>query len=199
MGFPRKRVRAIRIRRGPDGSAFQQCESCGLSVAISLADMHACGATRVSIKKPRTQRRSDTGKEHRVENSQDFTRFQDQPRSAFRLFMEQFAKTCHDGDEIDVDRRGFETWRNMSKMERQPYELRAEKICSAYLNCLMEEENNMPKVNDEAESVEVNNYEESYEDVTCSDDSDGFLRCSHESKNLSSYLKWKLKHTWLFC
>ncbi|VFQ77497.1 unnamed protein product [Cuscuta campestris] len=144
----------------PSPTELIKSESCGLSVAISLADMHECGATRVLIKKPRTQLRSATGEEYRVETSEDFARFQDQPRSAFRLFMEEFAKTCPDGDEIDVDRRGFETWRNMSKMERQPYELRAEKIYSAYLKGLIEEENNMPKVNDEAESVEVKNYEE---------------------------------------
>ncbi|VFQ81444.1 unnamed protein product [Cuscuta campestris] len=75
--------------------------------------------TRVSIKKTRTQGRSDNGKEHRFENSEDFARLQDQPRSAFwscNFFWEEFANTGHDGDEIDVDRRGFETWRNMSKM-----------------------------------------------------------------------------------
>ncbi|KAL6123488.1 hypothetical protein ACLB2K_076010 [Fragaria x ananassa] len=36
----RKRVRAI--PRAPDGSAFQNCNKCGVSVAVALAGMHEC-------------------------------------------------------------------------------------------------------------------------------------------------------------
>ncbi|CAH9139693.1 unnamed protein product [Cuscuta epithymum] len=189
MVAPRKRVHAVHIRRGPDGSAFQQCESCGLSVAIALADLHECGGKRDATNKAKTQCLSKEKKGLKSRNGEEL-RFQDQPRSAFRLFMEEFEKTCHDENEIDVDRRGFQTWRNMSKMERKPYEVRAANICSAYLKCLIEEENNIMRVNDEADSAEVRNYDE---------DSDGFLRYdSDESKSLSSYLNWKSKHEWLF-
>nr|GMC96632.1 high mobility group B protein 3-like isoform X1 [Ipomoea batatas] len=191
MAYPRKRIHALPIRRGPDGSAFQKCESCGLSVAIALADMHECGAGRV-VKKAKTQCGAKTRKE--PSKNGDEMRFQGQPRSAFRLFMEEFVKKCKDGNAIDVDRGGFETWRCMSKKERQPYELQARKICSDYWQCLIMEENNMPLVDDEADSAEVGKYDKNYKDYMCSDDYDDsgeFLNFySDESEGLNSHVKW---------
>nr|GMD00537.1 CBL-interacting protein kinase 18-like [Ipomoea batatas] len=163
-------------------------ESCGLSVAIALADMHECGAGRV-VKKAKTQCGAKTRKE--PSKNGDEMRFQGQPRSAFRLFMEEFVKKCKDGNAIDVDRGGFETWRCMSKKERQPYELQARKICSDYWQCLIMEENNMPLVDDEADSAEVGKYDKNYKDYMCSDDYDDsgeFLNFySDESEGLNSH------------
>ncbi|VFR00013.1 unnamed protein product [Cuscuta campestris] len=86
-------------------------ESCGLSVAISLADMHECGATRVSINAGAIPEKNIGLKTVKISPG-----FRINPDLHFGYSWRSFAKTCHDGDEIDVDRRGFETSRNMSKM-----------------------------------------------------------------------------------
>ncbi|RYR45972.1 hypothetical protein Ahy_A07g031741 [Arachis hypogaea] len=39
---PRARKRVFPLLRAPDGSAFQKCGTCGVSVAIALADIHDC-------------------------------------------------------------------------------------------------------------------------------------------------------------
>lgn len=31
------------------------------------------------------------------------------------LCREEFVKTCKDGNEIEIDKKGCETWKNMSK------------------------------------------------------------------------------------
>ncbi|KAL0341219.1 UNVERIFIED_CONTAM: hypothetical protein Sradi_4638700 [Sesamum radiatum] len=164
---PRKRVLAI--RRGPDGSAFQKCESCGLTVAIALADMHDCGIKKITKKKRKTQ--CGSGK---IEGQ----RIQDQPRSAFHFFMEEFIKTCKDGNEIEIDKKGCETWKNMSKEERRPFVLEADKLNSAYVKLLLKEESEMQWVDDEADSGDVGKYDETYEDsdIYCygSESSDGY-------------------------
>ncbi|KAI3458442.1 hypothetical protein Pfo_015105 [Paulownia fortunei] len=162
----RKRVHAI--RRGPDGSAFQKCESCGLSVPIALDDMHECKIKINVRKKLKSQFENGNVKEQRI---------QDQPRSAFRFFMEEFIKTCKDGNEVEIDKKGFETWKTMSKEERLPFLLQADKVNSAYVKLLHKEESEMQWVDDEADSAEVGKYDENYEDydMYCdSESSDGF-------------------------
>ncbi|KAL0452666.1 UNVERIFIED_CONTAM: hypothetical protein Slati_1244700 [Sesamum latifolium] len=145
---PRKRVLAI--RRGPDGSAFQKCESCGLTVAIALADMHECGVKKITKKK--------------------------HDRLAF--CREEFIKTCKGGNEIEIDKKGCETWQNMSKEERRPFVLQADKLNSAYVKLLLKEESEMQWVDDEADSGDVGKYDETYEDSDIyrydSESSDGF-------------------------
>ncbi|XP_011084847.1 high mobility group B protein 7 [Sesamum indicum] len=164
---PRKRILAI--RRGPDGSAFQKCESCGLTVAIALVDMHECGLKKITKKKRKTQ--CGSGK---LEGQ----RIQDQPRSAFHFFMEEFIKTCKDGNEIEIDKKGCETWKNMSKEERRPFVLEADKLNSAYVKLLLKEESEMQWVDDEADSGDVGKYDETNEDsdIYCygSESCDGF-------------------------
>ncbi|XP_062092424.1 high mobility group B protein 2 [Humulus lupulus] len=106
----RKRVRAI--PRASDGSAFQNCHVCGVSVAIALADMHDCQSSH-KVKRFKGIRASPKVKEES---------FWDQPRSAFSFFMEEFKENYEsEEDSIEIDRKGFETWKNMSKKERQPY------------------------------------------------------------------------------
>uniref|UniRef100_A0A803R1Q9 HMG box domain-containing protein n=1 Tax=Cannabis sativa TaxID=3483 RepID=A0A803R1Q9_CANSA len=108
----RKRVRAI--PRASDGSAFQNCHACGVSVAIALADMHDCQTTL------KVKRFKGIGANPNVK--EEF--FWDQPRSAFCFFMEEFKENNESKgsiDSIEIDRKGFETWKNMSKEERQPY------------------------------------------------------------------------------
>ncbi|KAL2558402.1 uncharacterized protein Fot_03141 [Forsythia ovata] len=64
-------------------------------------------------------------------------------------------KMCKDGNEIEIDRKGVETWKKMSKEERKPFVLQAEKINSAYVKLLLEEENEIEWVDDEADSAEI--------------------------------------------
>ncbi|KAG5600192.1 hypothetical protein H5410_031562 [Solanum commersonii] len=152
----RKRVFGIQIHRGPDGSAFQKCETCGISVAIALADMHEC-EPRKDVKKLKCQPRSrNIVKEKRLIH---------QPRSAFRIFMEDFVKKNIDGNEFEVDNRGFETWKNMTRKEKILYFMKAETINLAHVKLLHREEHDMPwRVDDEADSADVGKYDENYED-----------------------------------
>ncbi|XP_057506534.1 high mobility group B protein 7 [Actinidia eriantha] len=161
----RKRVRAI--HRAPDGSAFKKCNFCGVSVAIALADMHECES-----RKNAKRFKSDFGNQNRTKQ-----RFRDQPRSPFRLFMEIFSRTCMARNTIEVDRKGFETWKNMSKQERLPYVLQAEKVNSGYLKALLQEVEDMSSVDDdEADSAEVGKYDKDYACYEGSENYDG-----HES------------------
>ncbi|EPS71428.1 hypothetical protein M569_03340, partial [Genlisea aurea] len=109
----RKRVRAI--LRGPDGSAFKKCEYCGLTVAIALADMHEC---LLLVNK-------------RMKSNWNVL---DQPRSAFRFFMDEYMKEmeCEEGNAIEMDNRGCEIWKIMSDKEREPYVVKANELDSAY-------------------------------------------------------------------
>ncbi|XP_047306327.1 uncharacterized protein LOC124909722, partial [Impatiens glandulifera] len=107
MGNPpriRKRVQAT--RRAPDGSAFQNCTKCGVLVPIALEDMHECDVEKdVMIGK--------IGNETQIKSNQ---RFQHQPKSAFRFFMESFLKNCEGNDnQIEDDREGFNKWRKISE------------------------------------------------------------------------------------
>ncbi|KAJ8537209.1 hypothetical protein K7X08_035610 [Anisodus acutangulus] len=89
----------------------------------------------------------------------------DQPRSAFRVFMENFVKKNIDGNEFEVDKKGFEMWENMTIEERFLYFMKAETINLAHLKHLRKEENDMPwRVDDEADSADVGKYDENYED-----------------------------------
>ncbi|KAF5790433.1 putative chromatin remodeling & transcriptional activation HMG family [Helianthus annuus] len=139
----RKRVNAL--RRAPDGSAFQTCGSCGVSIAIALADMHECESKR-DVKKPKV--------EFQIEVEQ---RFQNEPRSEFRFFMESFVKNCDAKSYIEIDRKGFETWKNMSSEERLPYVVQAKLVNNAYYEKLLKEsEDQMSScVDEEVNSAEV--------------------------------------------
>ncbi|KAI4306531.1 hypothetical protein L6164_029800 [Bauhinia variegata] len=142
---PRTSKRVCAIRRAPDGSAFGKCEKCGISVAILLADLHEC-----EPKKDTKRFRGIAGK--KLVSNQNF---EDQPISPFRLFMESFMRSCNTGSLIEIDRRGFETWKNMSKEEKQPYVSQAGKVNSAYEEALKKEVGDMIQVNDEADSAMV--------------------------------------------
>ncbi|XP_060180438.1 high mobility group B protein 7 [Lycium barbarum] len=157
----RKRVFGIQIHRGPDGSAFQKCETCGISVAIALADMHECEPRKDVQKFKCLPKNISVVKKQRLS---------DQPRSAFRIFMEDFVKKNIDGNEFEVDKKGFETWINMTLEERFLYFMKAETINLAHLKLLRKEENDMPwRVDDEADSADVGKYDENYEDYNCYD------------------------------
>ncbi|KAK9283168.1 hypothetical protein L1049_011401 [Liquidambar formosana] len=147
---PRTRKRVLAIRRAPNGSAFQNCQYCGVSVAVALTDMHECESKRDG-----KRFKGQCGTPNVMKKSSD-----DQPISPFRLFMESFKERCKKENRIDVDREGFAMWKNMSKEERQTYVLQAEKVNSAYVKALLEEVDDMSEVNDEADSAMVGKFDQ---------------------------------------
>ncbi|KAL4556951.1 hypothetical protein LXL04_035120 [Taraxacum kok-saghyz] len=148
----RKRVNAL--RRAPDGSAFQTCESCGVSVAIVLLDMHDCES-----KKDVKRSKGETA-EHLIWEEVE-QRFQDQPRSEFRFFMESFGKNSGTKNLFEIERKGFAKWKNMSSQEKLPYELEAKKVNDAYFQKLLKESEDQmfSCVDEEADSAEVGKFE----------------------------------------
>ncbi|KAK4277749.1 hypothetical protein QN277_015698 [Acacia crassicarpa] len=200
----RNRKRVCAFHRAPDGSAFEKCEICGKSVAIALADMHECerkmGVKRfrgTNVNQPRnkcfedvdqhvtlissdsedvnqhaTNKSSEDANQHVTNKS-----FEDQPRSPFCLFIESFVKTSNGGTMIEINTKGFETWKNMSKEERQPYVLQAEKLESAYQKILDKEVNDMIQVDDEADSAMVGKIDK----FCCEESSDYSEYCSEYS------------------
>nr|XP_023912560.1 high mobility group B protein 7 isoform X3 [Quercus suber] len=171
----RKRVHAV--LRAPDGSAFQKCESCGVSIAIALADMHECESKKeLAVKRFR----GVCGRQSVVTESQSHT-IGDQPR-------ENFLKTCKSRNLISIDQAGFDIWKNMSKEEREPYIIEAKRVNSSYMKALLGEVNNMQEVNDEADSAMVGKFDrfyEGYEDYENCYSSDSFP--SWETEILDTY------------
>ncbi|KAL6126827.1 hypothetical protein ACLB2K_074872 [Fragaria x ananassa] len=129
----RKRVRAI--PRAPDGSAFQNCNKCGVSVAVALAGIHEC--------EPNKEVKRFKGVEFDVEEKQSF----------WDQLIERVFKDKKDGNWIAINREGFEVWKKMSEKERQPYVKEAERIDEAYQKALLKESNDGLKVDDEADSA----------------------------------------------
>ncbi|XP_040996375.1 high mobility group B protein 7 [Juglans microcarpa x Juglans regia] len=151
---PRNRKRVRAFRRAPDGSAYRKCNSCGVSVAIALADLHECETKKVVVQRFRG-----------VSERQNVVKptFGDQPRSPFRVFMESFVKTCKTINVISIDQNGLDTWKNMSKEERKPYIIEAERVNHSYGKALLEEVDNLQEVNDEADSAMVGKFDQFYE------------------------------------
>ncbi|KAK8620817.1 hypothetical protein V6N13_067278 [Hibiscus sabdariffa] len=178
----RKRVHATLTRRSPDGSAFQKCDICGEMVAIALADMHDCGPKKKELKRFK----GTDGTQNAVKPIISL-----QPRSAFNIFVETFMETNKNGNFIDIDRKGFETWKNMCEEERKTYVAQAEKVNSAYMKDVVEEEKNIIKVDDEADSATVGKFDQFYEDFEfyeTSDDGEPYHSGGFKSLNTSEWL-----------
>nr|GEV32398.1 high mobility group B protein 7 [Tanacetum cinerariifolium] len=189
----RKRVNAL--RRGPDGSAFQTCENCGVLVAVALVDMHECECElkKVGVKK---------AKGEKVEmHVWDDKRFKDQPRSEFRFFMESFMKDSNSQNFFEMDREGFETWKNMSSEEKLSYKLKAKKVDDDHNEKLLKESEDQmySYVDEEADSAEVGKFDKnigSYEkdtyDSDYDSDHDGSLyhQAKHDRLATSEYERY---------
>lgn len=119
-------------------------------MAVALVDMHDC------------------------ESKKDVKRFKGECRNpkCDTQQRESFLESCKARNHIEVDRKGFETWRNMSKKERLPYVLKAEKVDSIYIRALLKEVEDMAQADDEADSAEVGKYDKYYEED--SENSDGY-------------------------
>ncbi|KAA3473021.1 high mobility group B protein 3-like isoform X1 [Gossypium australe] len=57
-----------------------------------------------------------------------------------------FMETNKNGNLIDIDLKGFWTWRNMYEEEREPYVTQAGNMNSVYIKGVIEEEKNIIKV-----------------------------------------------------
>ncbi|KEH16417.1 putative chromatin remodeling & transcriptional activation HMG family [Medicago truncatula] len=125
-----KRVCAIRRVRASDGSAFFKCETCGMSVAIALADMHYCDSNKIQFKRLLgiVPKRTRPNIQHLMKS---------QPISPYRLFMESFMKGQDmENYNIELDRIGFEKWKNMSKEEKQPFVSHARELDNKHQEAL---------------------------------------------------------------
>lgn len=161
----RKRVRAL--RRGPDGSAFQNCDGCGVSVPVALIDMHEC-----QVKKDVKRFKGKCDRPPVVKKSN----ISEEPRSAFHFFMESYTKTCDGGDMIEVDREAFEKWKTMTTKEQWPYILQAEKVEKAYMEALNQEVEQMSQEDDdEADSAMVTKFaQQHFQDYESSEHSGSY-------------------------
>ncbi|KAK8994355.1 hypothetical protein V6N11_045447 [Hibiscus sabdariffa] len=107
------------------------------------------------------------------------------------LKRETFMETNKNGNFIDIDRKGFETWKNMCEEERKTYVTQAEKVNSAYMKDVVEEEKNIIKVDDEADSATVGKFDQFYEDFEfydTSDDGEPYHSGGFKSLNTSEWL-----------
>ncbi|KAG1338973.1 putative 5-amino-6-(5-phospho-D-ribitylamino)uracil phosphatase, chloroplastic [Cocos nucifera] len=68
---------------------------------------------------------------------------------------ESFREKCKDQTLLEINRIGFDTWKNMSPDERRQYVIQAEKVNVAYEKILLKESENLSKVDDEADSAMV--------------------------------------------
>ncbi|XWS56961.1 hypothetical protein CRYUN_Cryun09bG0130500 [Craigia yunnanensis] len=213
----RKRVHATIPRRSPDGSAFQNCDICGEMVAIALADMHGCRTKKKELKRFK----GITGTQNVVKPivpwqprspfnifMYNFMRSGDPSPTLFvgrnmqlvnhlgALFicLESFMETNKNGNLIDIDGKGFETWKNMCKEERQPYVTQAGKVDSAYKKDVIEEEKNITEVDDdEADSAMVGKFDQFYEDCEyyeTSDDDEPYQSVGFKSLNT---IEWEMQ------
>ncbi|XP_042504296.1 uncharacterized protein LOC122081302 isoform X2 [Macadamia integrifolia] len=145
----RSRKRVYGLRRASDGSAFEKCDFCGVSFAIALADMHECKAkTEHKRLKAANQNRNPR-----------ILIVEDQPRSPFCCFMESFRKT-HNFNYLEEDRKGFETWKNMTPEERSPFVLLSKMVDLKYDEVLLKEVDELEfQADDEADSLGFENFD----------------------------------------
>ncbi|KAI3521060.1 hypothetical protein L1887_10519 [Cichorium endivia] len=71
--------------------------------------------------------------------------------------MESFVKKCDSKNLVEIERKRFETWKNMSSKEKLPYKLEAKKVDDAYFQKLLKEsEDQMSSyVHEEAKILQV--------------------------------------------
>ncbi|KAI7726513.1 hypothetical protein M8C21_027172, partial [Ambrosia artemisiifolia] len=122
---------------------------------IALADMHECEPKK-ELKKVKIEQ-----VEFKIEVEQ---RLRNEPRSEFRFFMESFVKNCDTKSYIEMDRKGFEIWKRMSKKERLPYVVQAKIVNDVYYEKLLKEsEDQMCScVDEEADSAEVGKFDKGW-------------------------------------
>ncbi|XP_028778857.1 high mobility group B protein 7-like isoform X2 [Neltuma alba] len=165
---PKKGVK--RFRGTNVNQLLNKCsEDVNQHVAITISEdgsQHVTNTSSGDVNQHAMNRSSEDVNQHATDK-----RFENQPVSPFRLFIESFFKTCNGGNMIEIDRKGFEIWKNMSKEERKPYVLQAAKLESAYQQALDKEANDMIQVDDEADSAMVGKIDKFYQ-FCCDEPSD---------------------------
>ncbi|KAL9231475.1 hypothetical protein vseg_006701 [Gypsophila vaccaria] len=164
---PRSRKRVRALCRAPDGSAFQKCDECGVSVAVALMDIHECKmmkTVKTSVKRFKGNVNVNVVKKSIV---------CEEPRSPFLFFLESYAKTCDARDLVQINNEAFQKWKNMPRKEQWPYILQAQKVEKDYLRAIHQEINELSQEeDDEADSAAVGKFAQHYEDFDNSE-------CSH--------------------
>ncbi|KAK1320332.1 hypothetical protein QJS10_CPA03g00969 [Acorus calamus] len=68
---------------------------------------------------------------------------------------ERCRKNYENENWIEIDRKGFQLWKELSSKERLPFELKADRVNSAYQRVLLDEVDDESEVDDEADSSMV--------------------------------------------
>ncbi|KAL0888568.1 hypothetical protein Bca101_012551 [Brassica carinata] len=163
---PRTRKRVEAVRRAADGSAFEKCEECGVTIAIALFDMHECGG-----EKRREVKRFKCVSSGKIDDISKPS-FEDEPRSPFVFFLygkpktflcyfsekEDFRKS-YGGSMVEASRICFTVWKNMSGEDQKPFIARAVEVDLAHNRKLKEEAQRLYKTDDEADSKAVGKFD----------------------------------------
>ncbi|KAK5786063.1 hypothetical protein PVK06_040690 [Gossypium arboreum] len=103
-------------------------------VAIALADMHdRCGQRENELKRFKGIAGDQNAVKPIISNN-------------FFATQESFMETNKKGNLIDIDVKGFWTWRNIYEEERESYVTQAGNMNSAYIKGVIEEEKNIIKL-----------------------------------------------------
>ncbi|KAL0736538.1 hypothetical protein Bca4012_012748 [Brassica carinata] len=153
---PRTRKRVEAVRRAADGSAFEKCEECGVTIAIALFDMHECGG-----EKRREVKRFKCVSSGKIDDISKPS-FEDEPRSPFVFFLEDFRKS-YGGSMVEASRICFTVWKNMSGEDQKPFIARAVEVDLAHNRKLKEEAQRLYKTDDEADSKAVGKFDKCYD------------------------------------
>ncbi|KFK24954.1 hypothetical protein AALP_AA8G047400 [Arabis alpina] len=151
---PRIRKRVQATRRAANGSAFEKCEECGVVIAIALFDMHECGGEK--RKEVKRFKCISSGK------IDDFSSFEDEPRSPFVFFLEDF-RGKYGGTLVEASGMCFNVWKNMTLEEQEPFRACAAEVDLVHSRKLNEEAKRIYKEDDEADSKDVGKFDKFYE------------------------------------
>ncbi|XP_010543689.1 PREDICTED: high mobility group B protein 7 isoform X1 [Tarenaya hassleriana] len=181
---PRARKRVLAPRRAADGSAYEKCDECGVTVAVALFDMHECGEKRTEVKRFK----GISSATNKTDAVNQITGLDDQPRSAFVCFVEGFRK-YFGGSLVDANRKCFEIWKTMPAERKEPFFIEAAEVNSAYLRRLDDESKSSYKVDDEADSSMVGKFDKFYENYNYEYE-DEYSEEEYDSSDNFGYTRW---------
>ncbi|XP_056847121.1 LOW QUALITY PROTEIN: uncharacterized protein LOC108814470 [Raphanus sativus] len=139
-------------------------------IAIALIDMHECGGE----KRREVKRFKCVSSGKIIDDGDDISKpsFEDEPRSPFLFFLEDFKKS-YVGNMVEASRICFIVWKNMSGEDQRPFIARAVKVDLAHNRKLKEEAQSICKTDDEADSKAVGKFDKLYECYDHEEEEDG--------------------------